>query len=101
MQIGNAVINEETDVSGMVDFAWSHAIISDKMYNGIKKHCDFKQTAATSECNTHIKGFGEAYAYIDIYSIYSPLCLEISGQSPKLNVAPRLLTQHVSTMPYL
>ncbi|KAL5759142.1 hypothetical protein ACOSQ2_017980 [Xanthoceras sorbifolium] len=94
--IGNAVINDATDSSGMVDFAWSHAIISDKLYRGIRKHCDFRQSTATSDCSAHFKGFGEAYAFIDIYSIYSPLCLSFidSKTRPKLNVAPHLLSQH-------
>ncbi|KAI9168750.1 hypothetical protein LWI28_001504 [Acer negundo] len=94
--IGNAVINDESDTSGMIDFAWSHAIISDKLYQGIRKHCDFRQSTMTNDCNDHVKGFSQAYAHIDVYSIYSPLCLDFLGSktSPKLNVSPRLLSQH-------
>ncbi|KAI4328641.1 hypothetical protein L6164_020977 [Bauhinia variegata] len=97
--IGNAVINDLTDTSGMVDYAWSHAIISDQLYNGILKACDFKQDNQTVNCNIQVRGFLEAYSEIDIYSIYSPICLTDyygtrKSLSPKLAVAPRLLTMH-------
>ncbi|ESR50819.1 hypothetical protein CICLE_v10031415mg [Citrus x clementina] len=94
--IGNAVINDPTDTKGLVDYAWSHAIISDKLYKDISKECDFGQSMIRSNCNDHIRGFVEAYAEIDIYSIYSPVCLDsLDGKAPsKLMVAPHLLTQH-------
>lgn len=97
IQIGNAVINDPTDTKGLVDYAWSHAIISDKLYKDISKECDFGQSMIRSNCNDHIRGFVEAYAEIDIYSIYSPVCLDsLDGKAPpKLMVAPHLLTQHV------
>lgn len=39
LQIGNAVLNDETDQPGMVDHAWSHAIISDELHAAIRKDC--------------------------------------------------------------
>ncbi|KAF2322614.1 hypothetical protein GH714_023174 [Hevea brasiliensis] len=62
--IGNAVIHDETDLSGIVDYAWSHAIISDHLYHNVKE-CAFKQTvdaAAASNCSAHFKGFMDAYS---------------------------------------
>lgn len=73
--IGNAVINDETDTKGLVEFAWSHAIISDQLYVRINKECDFLHGHLTLQCSEALKGFMEAYADIDIYSIYSPVCL--------------------------
>lgn len=98
IQIGNAAINDPTDSKGLVDYAWSHAIISDKLYKDINKECDFGERMIRSNCNDHIRGFAEAYAEIDIYSIYSPVCLNsLDSKSPlKLMAAPHLLTQHVS-----
>ncbi|XP_030956751.1 serine carboxypeptidase-like 35 [Quercus lobata] len=93
--IGNAVINDATDLSGMFEYAWSHAIISDKLYNDIVKECDFRSDNQTRNCGNHIRGFLEAYSAIDIYNIYAPICLtSLSRTSPKLVVAPRLITQH-------
>ncbi|XP_024923558.3 serine carboxypeptidase-like 35 [Ziziphus jujuba] len=100
IMIGNAVINDETDSSGMIDYAWSHAIISDQLYNNIMKECRFSGENQTAHCEKHIRGFLQAYSDIDIYSIYSPVCLTSNFSSPpkrsstKLMVAPRLFTRH-------
>lgn len=88
------MINDETDSAGIVDYAWSHAIISDQLYHNIKE-CDH-QGSVTNECSVHYRGFAEAYSDIDIYSIYTPVCLsEYSSTriSSRLVVAPRLLSK--------
>ncbi|KAF6160836.1 hypothetical protein GIB67_036037 [Kingdonia uniflora] len=95
--IGNAVINDATDERGFIEYAWSHAIISDLLYQNILKECDFKMDNQTQLCSSGIKGFLQSYSDIDIYSIYTPVCLlstDSSKTSPKLVVAPRTLTQH-------
>ncbi|GAV72249.1 Peptidase_S10 domain-containing protein [Cephalotus follicularis] len=95
--IGNAVINDLTDTSGFVDYGWSHAIISDHLYNKINKECEhFKQNDQSIQCSAHIRDLMEAYSDIDIFSIYTPICLNsLDGKTrPKFIVAPRLLTQH-------
>ncbi|KAJ6365974.1 hypothetical protein OIU77_002525 [Salix suchowensis] len=91
--IGNAAMNDETDSAGIVDYAWSHAIISDQLYHNIKE-CDHHQENVTNECVVHYRGFAEAYSDIDIYSIYTPVCLSDYSTrfSSKLVVAPRLLS---------
>ena len=96
-QIGNAVINDETDDMGLIEFAWSHAIISDQLYHGIIKECDFIRDNPTNLCSNHIKGLLEAYSDIDMYSIYTPVCLSSSKETyRKFVTAPRLFAQHVS-----
>ncbi|CBI27152.3 serine carboxypeptidase-like 35 [Vitis vinifera] len=93
--IGNAVINDETDDMGLIEFAWSHAIISDQLYHGIIKECDFIRDNPTNLCSNHIKGLLEAYSDIDMYSIYTPVCLSSSKETyRKFVTAPRLFTQH-------
>lgn len=102
-QIGNAVINEETDMAGLVDYAWSHAIVSDEIHSNIHGMCRFEEeqkSNQTVDCNDNFKAFMEAYNDIDIYSIYTPVCLSSyssssSPRKPKLIVSPRLLTSHV------
>ncbi|XP_034689128.1 serine carboxypeptidase-like 35 [Vitis riparia] len=93
--IGNAVINGQTDDMGLIEFAWSHAIISDQLYHGIMKECDFIRDNPTNLCSNHIKGLLEAYSDIDMYSIYTPVCLSSSKETyRKLVTAPRLFAQH-------
>ncbi|KAJ7954550.1 Carboxypeptidase [Quillaja saponaria] len=111
--IGNAVINDVTDVSGMFDYAWSHAIISDELYHSIMKECNFTNENQTESCAAHVRGFLTAYDEIDMYSIYTPTCLNDSavaaaaassspssrthrgtGTSSNLVVSPQMLTRH-------
>ncbi|KAE8692730.1 Serine carboxypeptidase-like 35 [Hibiscus syriacus] len=86
--IGNAAINEPTDTLGLFDYAWSHAIISDQLYDKIHTECDFKQSTSnlTARCADHIRGFMDAYANIDMYSIYTPVCTK----SPRTRTYPKL-----------
>ncbi|KAF2574202.1 hypothetical protein F2Q70_00006460 [Brassica cretica] len=101
--IGNAAINEETDMAGLVDYAWSHAIVSDELHSNIHSTCRLgeEQTSNTTiQCYENIKAFMEAYNDIDIYSIYTPVCLSSDSSSsssqrrPKLVVSPSLFTYH-------
>ncbi|XVF44554.1 hypothetical protein PTKIN_Ptkin02bG0133900 [Pterospermum kingtungense] len=94
--IGNAAINEQTDTLGIFDYAWSHAIISDQLYDDITKECGLKESSnLTAHCAQDISAFMEAYSNIDMHSIYSPVCLYSSEITySQLVVAPRLLTQH-------
>lgn len=74
MQIGNAVINDETDGVGMYDFLASHAIISDQAADLLKKACDFSSDNLTSQCGAVADEVENDLAYIDLYNIYAPLC---------------------------
>jgi serine carboxypeptidase-like clade II len=110
-QIGNAVLNDATDQLGMVEYAWSHAIISDELYSAVRRDCDsFKEEADGGRpgkgCSPALRAFLGAYDDIDIYSIYTPTCLlsnlsssaATAGARPRparLVAAPRLLSKHV------
>lgn len=106
LQIGNAVLNDATDQLGMVEYAWSHAIISDELYSTVRNECNsFKEEGEggrpSKACSPAIKAFLEAYNDIDIYSIYSPICLSSLSKSyyspsAKLAAAPHFFSQHVS-----
>jgi serine carboxypeptidase-like clade II len=99
------VLNDETDQLGMLEYAWSHAIISDELYSAVRKECDsFKEEEEGGKpskgCSPAVKAFLSAYDDIDIYSIYSPVCLSSfssrwSHRSSHLVRAPQLLSQHV------
>ncbi|XP_057522024.1 serine carboxypeptidase-like 40 [Amaranthus tricolor] len=87
--IGNAVINDETDLKGMYDFFWSHAIISDQVKNDIFGNCNFSPSAATQsdKCHAAANQVEEDIQYLDVYNIYAPVCL-----SSNLTVRPKKLT---------
>ncbi|CAJ2655144.1 unnamed protein product [Trifolium pratense] len=74
--IGNAVINDDTDSTGMYDYLASHAIISDKAAYAINKNtCDFSSdNNLTSECNAIADEVTLDLAFIDLYNIYAPTC---------------------------
>ncbi|BAF15273.1 Os04g0525700, partial [Oryza sativa Japonica Group] len=108
--IGNAVLNDATDQMGMVEYAWSHAIISDELYSAVRRECDsFKEEEdggkPSKGCSPAVRAFLRAYDDIDIYSIYTPTCLSSSSSSPAsasprrsspgLVAAPRLFSKHV------
>ncbi|KAL7083649.1 hypothetical protein ACP275_14G176200 [Erythranthe tilingii] len=78
--IGNAVINDESDVKGMYEFFGSHALLSDETTSLIMKYCDFTPNA-TTQSNICNEAAGEAEKdtnSIDIYNIYAPLCKNTS-----------------------
>ena len=76
MQIGNAVINDDTDEKGMYDYLATHVIISEEANNKIQKYCDFSPNAAkpTGQCNEGYNSASISMDPIDIYNIYGPLC---------------------------
>ncbi|XP_062184189.1 serine carboxypeptidase-like 35 [Phragmites australis] len=104
--IGNAVLNDATDQLGMVEYAWSHAIISDELYSAVRRECDsFKEEADGGKpgkgCSPALRAFLGAYDDIDIYSIYTPTCLSsspaaaaTSRRPSRLVAAPRLFSRH-------
>lgn len=87
MQIGNAVIHDTTDSTGMYDFLATHAIISDKAAYDVNKVCDFSSSDnLTAECNSVADEVNEDIAFIDLYNIYAPLCKnENLTSKPKKN----------------
>lgn len=77
MQIGNAVINDETDNIGMFDYFASHALISYELSHQIRSHCNFSVAAIISDaCQKATDAVYNSTSPIDIYNIYAPLCLD-------------------------
>nr|XP_010907374.1 serine carboxypeptidase-like 34 [Elaeis guineensis] len=72
--IGNALLDFETDLKGMVDYAWGHAVISDEVYRNIIKSCNFSAATFSQECNNAFLQYYAVYDIIDMYSLYTPLC---------------------------
>ncbi|XP_031495086.1 serine carboxypeptidase-like 34 [Nymphaea colorata] len=94
--IGNALLDDETDQNGMIDYAWDHAVISDGLYHSIKKHCNFSHVNQTEECEAAINGYYAVYDIIDMYSLYTPTCTSGGGsrsRRPIPGVAPKVLAK--------
>ncbi|XP_038896880.1 serine carboxypeptidase-like 34 [Benincasa hispida] len=74
--IGNALLDDETDQRGMIDYAWDHAVISDKLYEEIKRNCNFSNPAPSNACDVSLNQYFAVYDIIDMYSLYTPRCVE-------------------------
>ncbi|KAM3403103.1 hypothetical protein ACQJBY_006701 [Aegilops geniculata] len=72
--IGNAYMDGDTDLQGIVDSAWHHAIISDTLYSALLKSCDFSMEILSPECDAALSEFFLLYKLIDVYSLYTPYC---------------------------
>ncbi|KAF5176789.1 Serine carboxypeptidase-like [Thalictrum thalictroides] len=73
--VGNPETEDNYDYHGLLDYAWSHAIISDQVYEKAKQVCNFKLINWMDECNTAMEVVFQQYQEIDIYNIYAPRCL--------------------------
>lgn len=102
MKVGNALMDDETDQTGMVDYAWDHAVISDRVYNNIKAKCNFSSENSTQDCNEALDDYFSVYRIIDMYSLYSPICVINSNSSSSRQrrtiqgIAPQILSKFVS-----
>ncbi|XP_010545119.1 PREDICTED: serine carboxypeptidase-like 40 [Tarenaya hassleriana] len=74
IMMGNAVIDDETDVKGMYDFFESHALISEDSLIKLKKSCDFSAIEQTEDCTAASDQIDMDIYYLDIYNIYAPIC---------------------------
>ncbi|KAK3433156.1 hypothetical protein EUGRSUZ_D00674 [Eucalyptus grandis] len=68
---------------GLVDYAWSHAVISDETHKVIRKTCDFasNNTWSNNECCEAVEELLHQYNQIDMYSLYTPTCIGDSASS--------------------
>lgn len=96
--IGNALMDDETDQKGMIDYAWDHAVISDHLYDEIKLECNFSNDNSTAACDTALGKYFDVYKIIDMYSLYAPTCFDNATRSTKQfsmirGIAPRLFSK--------
>ncbi|KAJ6432114.1 hypothetical protein OIU84_019382 [Salix udensis] len=73
--VGNPETNDYYDYKGLLEYAWSHAVISDQLYDKAKQVCDFRVPNWSNDCNDAMNFVFEKYSEIDIYNIYAPTCL--------------------------
>ncbi|XP_009590149.1 serine carboxypeptidase-like 26 isoform X1 [Nicotiana tomentosiformis] len=79
--VGNPETNDYYDYKGILEYAWSHAVIYDSEYEKAKQVCDFKLSNWSDACNDAMKVVWDKYEEIDIYNIYAPKCLRNSSSS--------------------
>lgn len=67
----------------MVDYYWTHALISDETIDAIHKYCNFSPDASnqTKQCEQALDVVDRLFDILDIYNIYAPLCFS-SGVAP-------------------
>ena len=80
MQLGNPVTSDAEDLQGQIDYAWSHAVISDETYRTIRESCDFNSndTWSNDNCSKAVDQVWTNYDKIDIYSLYTSACIKDS-----------------------
>ncbi|CAL5378749.1 unnamed protein product [Camellia sinensis] len=85
--IGNAYVDYETEYTGVSDFFWTHALISDEIYEGIVANCNFSSDANISlTCQDYLAQAGAAGGNIYPYDIYASLCLPSSSNAPPVSI---------------
>uniref|UniRef100_A0A0D9V0E8 Carboxypeptidase n=1 Tax=Leersia perrieri TaxID=77586 RepID=A0A0D9V0E8_9ORYZ len=72
--VGNPLTDDQYDSKGLAEYAWSHSVVSDEIYERIKKVCNFMNSNWTNECNQAMGNIFGQYQEIDIYNIYAPKC---------------------------
>ncbi|KAI4299331.1 hypothetical protein L6164_032800 [Bauhinia variegata] len=81
--LGNPETSDAEDRIGFVDYAWSHAVISDETYKKIRQICDFKSnnTWSNEDCDQAVDEIMTRYDEIDIYSLYTSVCFAKTASS--------------------
>ncbi|MFS7920574.1 putative carboxypeptidase D [Helianthus anomalus] len=84
--LGNAYVDEETEMTGMFDYLWTHAIISDEIHEGIISNCNFSEGATiTDACIDYQNQAYITMSNIFSYDIYTPLCSPLSNSTPSIS----------------
>ncbi|XP_058730873.1 serine carboxypeptidase-like 31 [Vicia villosa] len=81
--LGNPETSDAEDWMGLVDYAWSHAVISDETHKTIKRSCDFNSSDPwkNEECDQAVDEVLKQYHEIDIYSLYTSVCFATTAGS--------------------
>lgn len=101
MQLGNPETCDAEDWKGLVDYAWSHAVVSDETHTTIRDSCDFNSnnTWSNEDCSQAVDEVLKQYKVIDIYSLYTSVCIGNStgSEQTSLQVMFRSTSKMVSS----
>lgn len=77
------------DSQGLVDYWWTHAIISDESYKAIQAACNFSSSETQPLCLSTVNSAVESeFGNIDMYSIYSPRCARENASQSNSRTSP-------------
>nr|XP_016500711.1 PREDICTED: serine carboxypeptidase-like 31 isoform X3 [Nicotiana tabacum] len=81
--LGNPETCDAEDWKGLVDYAWSHGVISDETHKTISDSCDFNSddTWSNQTCSQAVDEVLKQYKEIDIYSLYTSVCIRDTASS--------------------
>uniref|UniRef100_A0ACD5Y143 Uncharacterized protein n=1 Tax=Avena sativa TaxID=4498 RepID=A0ACD5Y143_AVESA len=71
--VGNPYLDNNMNTKGVIDFLWSHAVISDEVFANITKSCNFNMPDS-KECSDAMAVYDSTN--IDLYDIYGPVCID-------------------------
>lgn len=84
--IGNPALDETWDEKGFLEYAWSHAVISDQTYQSTKNACGlFEQEIRSESCQHLMDSLYDNFDPVDIYSLYTDRCLTSNDQKPSIH----------------
>ncbi|XP_047049506.1 serine carboxypeptidase 1-like [Lolium rigidum] len=78
--VGNPYLDANRNIKGGLDFLWTHAMMSDEVYQNVTKNCDFDNlngTLSEPACRGALDGFHSGH--VSAYNIYAPVCLRASN----------------------
>lgn len=98
VQLGNPETSDAEDWRGLVDYAWSHAVISDETHKIIRESCDFDRndTWSNKDCTLGVDEVLKQYKEIDIYSLYTSVCIGDTASSDDGSM--QVMMKRTSTM---
>ncbi|PHT51157.1 Serine carboxypeptidase 24 [Capsicum baccatum] len=98
LAIGNAYVDFESNMKGTTEYYWSHALISDELYNKIISTCNFSTpSSASKKCNAYLDQIDEEIGNIFLYNIYAPLCNNRSLSSTSISEVDPCLPSYIQS----
>ncbi|CAN8311970.1 unnamed protein product [Cochlearia groenlandica] len=97
--LGNPETSDADDWRGWVDYAWSHAVISDETHRTISRTCNFSSdnTWTDDECSQSVAEVQKQYDEIDIYSLYTSVCIGDSARASYFDSTLYKTNSHISS----
>ncbi|KAK6264776.1 Peptidase S10 [Theobroma cacao] len=99
--LGNPETDGPEDWKGLMDYAWSHAVVSDETHKIISENCDFYSNDPWSneDCNQAVDEVFKQYKEIDIYSLYTSVCIGDTAGSDDKSLLQVMMKRKSNMMP--
>lgn len=93
--MGNPETDDFYDSRGLLEYAWSHAVISNQVYDQASIACDFKHLDWPVDCQKAMNLVFKEYKKIDIYNIYAPTCLKNKTSALAEDLVEKVITYYI------